>query len=141
MWRGLAVRPLHGNLADRRSHRHDHAMRRILAVTFLVVAGCARVPTEQPKTPSVPITPQPREAGTLIGLSGAELVGRLGRPELQIREGNSLKVQFRGRTCVLDAFLYPGAGSQYRVTHVESRNVAGTDLPQQVCISDIDLNQ
>jgi hypothetical protein len=76
----------------------------------------------------------------LIGLTGGELVGRLGRPELQIREGNSLKVQFRGKTCVLDAFLYPGAGAQYRVTHIETRNGAGTDLPQAPCISEIEFD-
>lgn len=116
-------------------------MRRLLVCSFLIVAGCARVPVEEPVTPSKPLPQQPREAGTLIGLTGAELVGRLGRPELQIREGNSLKVQFRGKTCVLDAYLYPGAGSQYRVTHVDTRNTAGADLPQPACISDIDFNQ
>jgi hypothetical protein len=116
-------------------------MRRLLAASLLFVASCSQVPEEEPRPVStpVPVAPQPREIGTLIGLTGGELIGRLGRPALQIREGNSLKVQFRGRDCVLDAFLYPGAGAQYRVTHVDTRAISGADTPQEACISQIEF--
>lgn len=109
-------------------------MRRLLIVPLFVICACARVPTK-PETPPAPPTPQhPRESGVLIGQTGNELVTRFGSPALQIREGNSFKIQFRGRLCVLDAFLYPSTGAQYRVTHVEARSLAGSDTNQNDCI-------
>jgi hypothetical protein len=110
-------------------------MRRILACSVFLSAGCASVPTETPKTPATPPVAQPRETGSLIGLTGNELVIRFGRPALQIREGNSVKIQFRGPRCVLDTFLYPGSGNQYRVTHVETRALSGVDTAQADCIA------
>ena len=110
-------------------------MRIIIALALLALAACARVPTET-ATPAPPPPPvqQPRESGVLIGLTGNELVTRFGRPALQIKEGNSFKLQFRGQLCVLDAFLYPSTGAQYRVTHVEARSRAGSDTNQADCI-------
>ena len=113
-------------------------MRRLLAVPFLAIAACARVPVE-PEVPSTPVVaqPQPRESGVLIGLTANELVSRFGRPALQIREGNSFKLQYRGSRCVLDAFLYP-SGGQHRVTHVEARTTAGVDTHQTDCIRSLE---
>ena len=110
-------------------------MRILIAVALLALSACARVATETatPTPPPAPV-PQPRESGVLIGLTGNELVTRFGRPALQIKEGNSFKLQFRGQLCVLDAFLYPSTGAQYRVTHVETRSRAGTDTNQSDCI-------
>jgi hypothetical protein len=113
-------------------------MRILLALGLLLLAACARVPTETatPAPPAAPPVPQqPRESGVLIGLTGPELAARFGRPILQIKEGNSFKLQFRSGQCVLDAFLYPSTGGQYRVTHVETRTLAGVDTNQGPCIS------
>ena len=106
----------------------------VAAILFL--SACARVPTETATPTPSPVAPvqQPRESGVLIGLTGNDLVSRFGRPILQIREGNSFKIQFRGPLCVLDAFLYPSTGAQYRVTHVEARSLAGFDTNQSDCI-------
>lgn len=111
-------------------------MRILIALALLALSACARVPTETatPTPPPAPPVQQPRESGVLIGLTGNELVTRLGRPVLQIKEGNSFKLQFRGQLCVLDAFLYPSTGAQYRVTHVETRSRAGTATNQSDCI-------
>ena len=110
-------------------------MRFLLLIPLFAMTACARVATE-PATPApAPATPaQPRESGVLIGLTGNELVSRFGNPALQIREGNSFKIQFRGQLCVLDAFLYPSTGAQFRVTHVETRSRAGTATNQADCI-------
>jgi hypothetical protein len=110
-------------------------MRLLLLIPLFAITACARVATE-PVTPSAPSSSpaQPRESGVLIGLTGNELVSRFGNPALQVREGNSFKIQFRGSLCVLDAFLYPAAGAQYRVTHVETRSRAGTATNQADCI-------
>jgi hypothetical protein len=106
----------------------------LAAILFL--SACARVPTETatPTPPSVPPAQPPRESGVLVGMTGNELVTRFGSPVLQIREGNSFKIQFRGRLCVLDAFLYPSTGAQYRVTHVEARSLSGLETNQSDCI-------
>jgi hypothetical protein len=110
-------------------------MRRVLLLSVLALSACARVPTETAApTPPPPPVQQPRESGVLIGLTGNELVTRFGRPVLQIKEGNSFKLQFRGNLCVLDAFLYPSTGAQYRVTHVETRSRAGNATNQNDCI-------
>jgi hypothetical protein len=111
------------------------AMRFLLLLPLLAVAACARVATQTPAPAPAPAVPaQPRESGVLIGLTGNELVSRFGNPALQIREGNSFKIQFRGPLCVLDAFLYPSTGAQFRVTHVETRSRSGTATNQADCI-------
>lgn len=107
-------------------------MRRIALASTLVLAGCATRP-QQPVEQPAQTAPQPREATSLAGLSAQELIGHFGAPALQIREGSSLKLQFRGRQCVLDTYLYPENGV-LRVTHVDARTTAGTDTDQAACI-------
>jgi hypothetical protein len=110
-------------------------MRFHLLAAILLLSACARVPTETATpTPTPSPVQQQRESGVLIGMTGNELVTRFGRPVLQIREGNSFKIQFRGALCVLDAFLYPSTGAQFRVTHVEARSLSGVDTNQADCI-------
>ena len=48
----------------------------------------------------------------LLGLTRGELVGEFGTPALQVREGTSLKLQFRRPACVLDAYLYPSGADR-----------------------------
>ena len=112
-------------------------MRLYLAVTAaLLLAACVRGP--RPDTPVVPEivqTPSTARSG-LLGLSAAELVGHFGNPALQVREGTSLKLQFRGRSCVLDAYLYPSQnGGVQRVTHIDTRSPNGADIDQAACVS------
>ena len=110
-------------------------MRRFIALSLtLVIAGCAARP-EQPAVVTPPPPPQPVESGSLTGLTAPELVGRFGSPALQIREGSSLKLQFRGSRCVMDAYLYPSGGSgTLKVTHVDTRTPTGGDFDQAACI-------
>ena len=108
-------------------------MRRLILASTLVLAACASRP-QQPVA-QVPTAPQSsREAGQLVGLDANELVSHLGHPALQIREGTSLKLQFRARQCVLDAYLYPSAGGELRVSHVDTRAPSGVDVDQAACI-------
>jgi hypothetical protein len=113
------------------------AMRRLLPIAATVfLAACASQP-QQPVANPVPIPQAPVQRSTLMGLTAGELVGHFGSPALQVREGTSLKLQFRGRSCVLDAYLYPsgtGAGD-LRVTHVDARAPSGADTDQAACIS------
>jgi hypothetical protein len=110
-------------------------MRRILAISFaLLASGCATRP-EQAPAPQPTVQPQELQQNSLLGLTAQEMVGRFGMPALQVREGNSLKLQFRGRRCVMDAYLYPSGGSgALKVTHVDTRLPTGGDIDQAACI-------
>ncbi|HUP67449.1 MAG TPA: hypothetical protein VM145_04465 [Sphingomicrobium sp.] len=111
-------------------------MRRlILSASILILAGCAARQQPQPETPAV-VSPITREPAGVVGLTPQELVGHFGNPALQVREGTSLKLQFRGRSCILDAYLYPQNGA-LRVTHVDTRTLAGYDSDQAACIASL----
>ena len=108
-------------------------MRRLILASTLLLAACATRPQEPvAQVPQAPATGEPRR---LLGLTAAELVGHFGNPALQIREGTSLKLQFRGPRCVLDAYLYPSTGGHLRVSHVDTRAPNGADMDQAACIS------
>jgi len=109
-------------------------MRRIALATILFLAGCATAP--QKPAPVTPVTPSPQSRGDLLGLTSGELVQRFGNPALQIREGAGLKLQFRRRGCVLDAYLYAApSGGVERVAHVDARLPSGADTNQIGCIA------
>jgi hypothetical protein len=111
-------------------------MRRLLILSLtLVLAACATRPQQQAPAPAPAPRAQPEETSSLVGLTAQELVGRFGSPALQIREGNSLKLQFRGPRCVMDAYLYPSGGSgALKVTHVDTRLPSGGDIDQAACV-------
>lgn len=104
-----------------------------LSITFLLGA-CATAPR-----PGVPVEPPPSEhtRGPIIGLTAGDLVRRFGTPVLQIREGQSLKLQFRSARCVLDAYLYPTGQAPHRVTYVDTRDRALADVDQAMCIDSL----
>ena len=110
-------------------------MRRLFALSLVaLLAGCATRPQQAP-APAPVVQPEPQEQNSLSGLTAQELVGRFGAPALQIREGSSLKLQFRGPRCVMDAYLYPSGGSgTLKVTHVDTRLPSGGDMDQAACI-------
>lgn len=113
-------------------------MRAILAVSLaLLVSACATAP--KPGQP-VAEAPQPSEhtRGEIIGLTAPQLVSRLGNPALQIREGESLKLQFRSDECVLDAYLYASGTSPLRVTYVDARTKSLGAIDQALCIRSIE---
>lgn len=109
-------------------------MRRFILASTLLLAGCATRPQPQPQVPTQ-APPVQGGATRLVGMSSSDLVTRFGRPALQIREGTSLKLQFRGRACVLDAYLYPNQTGILTVTHVDTRSPSGADTDQATCIS------
>jgi hypothetical protein len=113
---------------------HRHPMRRFLALSVvLFAAACA----PRPQVVSVPVvTPPPPQVrqSSLYGLTAQELVGHFGKPALQVREGSSVKFQFRVPRCVLDAYLYPARDGQLRVTYIDTRGPSGADMDQAACI-------
>ena len=117
-------------------------MRRfLLSSTFLLLAACATRPQgvqPQPQQPRPPVSEHTH--GPIIGLTSQELVQLLGTPALQIREGASLKLQFRSRFCVLDAYLYPppGAAAPLRVGYVDTRSRALAAVDQGACLHSLE---
>lgn len=115
------------------------SMRRLLIASTLILAGCATRP-QQPPVPEQPVQPAPVQthATRLTGLTASELVGHFGRPAFQVQEGTSLKLQFRGKSCILDVYLYPGRNGVLTVTHVDTRTPSGADTDQATCISELE---
>ena len=112
-------------------------MRYFILAAALGLSACAGRPVSTPQPQSTPIAQSPQVSSVILGLTAAELIQRLGMPVLQVREGAGLKLQFRGRGCVLDAYLYRpvnGPGVE-RVTHVDTRLQTGVDTPQAACIA------
>ncbi len=70
-------------------------------------------------------------------MTAPDLIHRFGSPALQIREGASLKMQFRSNVCVLDAYLYPTGNTPYRVTHVDTRTRSLAPVDQALCIASL----
>ena len=116
---------------------HRRSMRRFVPALTLFLAACATRPVTPEPTP-VPVVspPRPQVRSSILGLTASELVGHFGNPALQVREGTSLKLQFRGRSCVLDAYLYPSdSGGIQRVTYIDTRLSSGAAADQAACIS------
>jgi hypothetical protein len=109
-------------------------MRRLTLAAALLLSACA---SRQVPEPQAPVQQTPQIRSDILGLTAGELVQRFGAPVLQVREGVGLKLQFRGRACVLDAYLYPPAqgGGPERVTHVDARLANGNDTDSQACIA------
>ena len=110
----------------------------IIAAASLLVAGCmARRPEPPAPVSDAPDPAKPRELHTnLSGATAGELMQLLGPPALQVREGPGLKLQFRGRSCILDAYLYPpqqGTGPE-RVTYIDARTSSGDAANKENCV-------
>jgi hypothetical protein len=111
-------------------------MRRILMFTAAVLlSGCAARTAEQPGEVETPAAPERKEiSADLIGASAGDLIRAFGTPALQIREGPGLKLQFRGRACILDAYLYASqAGAPEKVTYVDARTSSGASTDGAQC--------
>ena len=81
--------------------------------------------------------PSQHVRGQVIGMTTDELVHRFGTPALQIREGTSLKLQFRSDVCVLDAYLYQTGTAPYRVTYVDTRTRSLAAIDQALCVNSL----
>ncbi len=111
-------------------------MRRLAFFALLLLSACGSNPKP---VPVIPVAPEPRERGALIGMSASELVARLGTPRLQIREGNSTKLQFEAQACLLDLYLYPPGGAGLaRATHIDARDRDGRSTDQAGCLAMIE---
>lgn len=136
-------------------------MRRSLALAAsLALAGCVSAPRPatrpvaaprpvppQRATPPAPAPSTPdfiaptilRAPGleAVIGANARRLGELFGTPVLTVREGDAIKLQYSGRACVLEVFLYPlRPGGEPSATHVEARRSSdGQDVDRAACVA------
>jgi hypothetical protein len=114
----------------------------ILAATMLV-AGCATAPAPRPAAipertaAAFPAKPAIDKRGleAVMGKEIGTLKRLFGEPRLDVIEVYGRKLQFVGKACVLDAFLYPdGKGGAEIVTHVDARRSDGAAVDRAACV-------
>ena len=114
-------------------------MRRIITLSALLfLAGCSGTPAPQETPAPSRVESRPNVVhSNLIGATAAQLIQLFGQPALQVREGPGLKLQWRGRSCVLDAYLYAQGTAGERVSHVDTRVQSGADTDQLTCVGSL----
>lgn len=70
---------------------------------------------------------------SVLGKDMNELKYIFGEPRLDVVEVNGRKLQFVGRACVLDAYLYPENGREV-VTYVDARRSDGAEVDRAACV-------
>ncbi len=73
-----------------------------------------------------------------MGMDRGALLAALGKPDFLRRDRPALRWQYRTGGCVLDVFLYRGAGGgDFTVTHVEARDKNARPLAETDCLKDV----
>ena len=96
------------------------------------------VPIDRPATelPARPTTQAKRGLGDVMGKNAAELKRMFGEPRLDVVEVYGRKLQFSGKPCILDAYLYPdGKNGQEIVTHIDARRSDGAEVDRAACVN------
>jgi hypothetical protein len=120
-------------------------MRIGLLPAALLLVGCVSSPTpaQRPAVPpertaaAFPARPAIDKRGleAVMGKDIATLKRLFGEPRLDVVEVYGRKLQFTGKACVLDAFLYPdGKGGTEIVTHVDARRSDGAAVDRAACV-------
>jgi len=115
----------------------------LAAIPALILAGCSTseaTGSQRPPVSSIPInppTPVDRKGlEAVLGQNAATLKNLFGEPRLDVQEAVGRKLQFSGKACVLDAFLYAdGKGGQEIVTHVDARRGDGAEVDRASCVN------
>jgi hypothetical protein len=77
-----------------------------------------------------------RGLDAIIGKDSATLTRMFGQPRLDVVEVVGRKLQFSGRACVLDAYLYPdGKNGAEVVTHIDARRSDGAEVDRVQCVN------
>ena len=114
-------------------------MRRLAPFAVLAFAACSGNQASAPAPTPAPSRSIDRI--TLTGMSHGDLTRYFGVPALTVQEGPGTKLQFRGKACVIDFYLYPpeSGGGEARVTHVDARDHDGRDVGKSTCASALAL--
>lgn len=100
---------------------------------FALLGGCVAPRGDAPPVTGVrPIAAAGLEA--VMGATASALVAEFGRPDLDLREGPTRKLQFLGPVCILDTYLIPARrGAEPVVVHVDARLPDGREMDRASC--------
>ncbi len=96
------------------------------------------IPVDRPATdlPARPATASNRGLGDVMGKNVAELKRMFGEPRIDVVEVYGRKLQFSGKPCILDAYLYPdGKNGVEVVTHIDARRSDGAEVDRAACVN------
>ena len=117
-------------------------MKRPFALMLLppiALAGCTVPQTAAPvRTGGMAPVPVPYTSVGLervLGQDAAGLTKLFGAADADVREGTARKLQYQGRFCVLDAYLYPKDGAEPRVTYIDAREPDGSAIDRASCVA------
>ena len=115
-----------------------HLPKLILAPGALVIliAGCTTpAPRPQPlATMSAPMRPIGLER--VLGTDARGLTDLFGKPDQDVKEATTRRLQYAGPFCILDAYLYaPKTGGEPVVTYVDARQPNGRDIDRASCVA------
>ena len=117
-------------------------MKRPFALMLLppiALAGCTVPQTAAPvRTGGMAPVPVPYTSVGLervLGQDAAGLTKLFGTADADVREGSARKLQYQGRFCVLDAYLYPKDGAEPRVTYIDAREPDGSSIDRASCVA------
>jgi hypothetical protein len=114
------------------------------AAPLALLSGCVSsgsAPIARPKldAPAGISAPKPissRGLEAVMGKDSVALKRLFGEPRLDIVEVNGRKMQFLGKACVLDAYLYAsGKNGPEVVTHVDARRSDGAEVDRASCVN------
>lgn len=109
----------------------------------LAACGGGEPPATASKKPApaykpVPIQPAPayskKGLEAVMGKDANALTRLFGQPRLDVVEAYGRKLQFTGKACVLDAYLYPDNRGAEVVTHVDARRADGAEVDRAACV-------
>jgi hypothetical protein len=95
-------------------------------------------PLDRPAASAPPTRPALSSKGleAVMGKDMGTLVRMFGPPRLDVIEVQGRKLQFSGRACILDAYLYPdGRNGAEIVTHVDARRSDGAEVDRAQCVN------
>lgn len=101
------------------------------------LAACATTTAQRPAVSrAIPVALPTLGLEAVMGQDAAHLTRTLGPPDADVREGTARKLQFSSAICILDAYLYPAAGSaEPRVTWVDARQRDGSSIDRASCVA------
>jgi hypothetical protein len=98
----------------------------------------APIPLDRPSTATpTPLSKSERRGlNDVLGKGVEELKRMFGEPRIDVVEVYGRKLQFAGKPCILDAYLYPdGKDGAEIVTHIDARRSDGAEVDRAACVN------